>query len=94
MQTRRVRILIQGKVQGVFYRQSALAKATALGLTGWVRNLGSGEVEALAEGPPETVDAFLQWCEEGPPSASVEKVDVEDAPDDGPLAAFHVERTA
>lgn len=93
MQSRRVRIHIRGRVQGVFFRQSALAKATGLGLLGWVRNRQSGEVEALAEGAPDQVDAFIAWCHQGPPSASVESVQVEDVRDHATLAPFHVEPT-
>lgn len=94
MDIRRVRIQIRGKVQGVFFRQSALEEATRLGLSGWVRNRRGGEVEALAEGPSEALEAFISWCHRGPPAADVDAVDVEDLPDRQPLDPFHVERTA
>jgi len=70
-----VRALISGKVQGVWYRQSTLEKAKALGLAGWVRNLSGGEVEVLFEGEDEAVEAALKWCEEGPPLSKVSKVE-------------------
>lgn len=91
METRRVRLLIRGKVQGVFFRQSALARATELHLRGWVRNLPGGEVEALAEGAPDAVEFFIRWCHGGPPGARVDEVDVETVEAQGPLAPFHVE---
>ena len=70
----RVHLLVSGKVQGVFYRQSTLEEATRLGLAGWVRNLPDGRVEAVAEGPREALDALLAWCRRGPPAAHVTDV--------------------
>lgn len=70
-------ILVTGRVQGVFYRASALEEAQRLGLTGWVRNLPDGGVEAVAEGPREAVEGFVAWCREGPPAARVDDVRVE-----------------
>ena len=67
-------IKVSGKVQGVFYRQSAREKANSLGITGTVKNLESGEVEIMATGTKEQLDAFLEWCRQGPPRAVVEKL--------------------
>ena len=67
-------IKVSGKVEGVFYRQTAREKATALGITGTVKNLESGEVEILATGTKDQLDAFLEWCGQGPPRAVVEKI--------------------
>lgn len=69
-------LLIVGRVQGVSYRASAKAQATSLELSGWVRNLSSGEVEAVVAGPPESVDAFVDWARRGPPSAHVARIDI------------------
>jgi acylphosphatase len=88
-----VHLHIRGRVQGVFYRQSALGEATRLGLTGWVRNRREGHVEALAEGPAEKVDAFVKWCWQGPPSAHVEAVELSPAPAGERAARFTVEPT-
>lgn len=73
------RLIVSGRVQGVFYRQWTVNEARALGLAGWVRNLRSGEVELLASGPEEAVRELIRKCHEGPPAAAVETVRVEDA---------------
>ena len=72
------RLLISGNVQGVFYRRWTEATARSLGLTGWVRNLRSGEVEIHISGPPEKVDEMIRRCWEGPPAAQVADVRTED----------------
>lgn len=69
-------LLISGKVQGVFYRVSAKEKADQLGLTGWVRNRETGEVEAGVSGPLDAVEAFIEWCRLGPAGAHVTGVEV------------------
>jgi acylphosphatase len=74
MDTIRVRIRIEGVVQGVYYRYSAQQKANALGVNGWVRNRVDGSVECLAEGMREAVEALIQWCHQGPAGARVDKV--------------------
>ena len=70
---------IHGKVQGVWYRGSATAEATRLGLSGWVRNRGDGTVEALAIGPTAAVEAFIAWAHRGPSNARVSRVEVFEA---------------
>lgn len=72
----RVRLKILGRVQGVYYRASALQEAQKLGLTGWVRNCPDGSVEAVAEGPWDKIDGLIAWCKNGPPGARVTGVDV------------------
>jgi acylphosphatase len=74
MDTIRVRIRIEGVVQGVYYRYSAQQKANALGVNGWVRKRVDGRGECLAEGNRETVEALIQWCHQGPAGARVDKV--------------------
>jgi acylphosphatase len=71
-----VRVIVTGRVQGVFYRQSARDRAAALGLSGWVRNLSDGTVELQAVGPRQTVETLLAWCKEGPPHAVVQDIAV------------------
>lgn len=78
--TMRFRLRIQGRVQGVFYRKSAVQKAVSLNLSGWVRNLPDGSVEAEIEGDPEACRVMVQWCWQGPQMAQVSEVDVEEIP--------------
>ncbi len=70
----RAKLLITGKVQGVFYRQSMKSEATALGLFGWVQNLSNGAVEAEVFGDEDKIQTLLQWCKKGPDRAVVEAV--------------------
>lgn len=69
-----VHLLIKGKVQGVFYRASAKEVADNFGITGWVKNTREGNVEALACGEAASVNAFIEWCKQGPPKANVTAV--------------------
>lgn len=72
--SKQVRLLIYGRVQGVFYRVSAKQQADILGIKGWVRNLPDGQVEVFAEGDESAVRKLITWCHLGPPGARVEKV--------------------
>ena len=72
------RLLISGNVQGVNYRASAKQAAIQLRLTGTVRNLESGEVEAIVSGDPERVQEFIEWAKKGPAMAEVDKVIIEE----------------
>ena len=76
MSAARAHAVISGRVQGVFFRAEAAARARSLGLAGWVRNLPDGTVEAVFEGPEEHVESMLRWCEHGPAGARVDAVDV------------------
>ena len=67
-------LTIEGKVQGVFYRQSAKEKAGQLGITGTVRNLKDGKVEIIATGSSGQLEQFIQWCNQGPPRAVVTNI--------------------
>lgn len=92
METRRVRAIVSGRVQGVAYRFSAQDEADRLGLAGWVRNLPDGRVEVVAQGPPEKVQALVEWCRRGPPLARVTSVEVEDLEPAGDLRGFTIRR--
>ena len=72
--TGRVQVRVTGRVQGVFFRQSAREQAERLGLSGWVRNLPDGSVEALFEGERPLVEQAVAWCRQGPPRARVDEV--------------------
>ena len=86
----RAHVYVSGQVQGVFFRDSTREKAEQLGLTGWVKNLPDGRVEALFEGSPEKVREMVQWCEEGPSHAAVEEVETEFDAAQGDLTGFEV----
>ena len=87
------RLLVSGLVQGVFYRNWAVAQARELGLAGWVRNLRSGEVELLATGDEEALESLVERCRRGPPAAVVEHVQVSDAEAE-PIEGFEKRPTA
>lgn len=72
----RARLLISGIVQGVGYRWSCRREAQGLGLTGWVRNLPDGRVEAVLQGTREQVDRMIRWCYRGPEEARVSDIAV------------------
>ncbi len=91
MSERCVRVIVKGRVQGVFYRGSTQQEAQRLGLSGWVRNLQDGSVEFVAEGPPDAIDALIAWAHRGPDMARVSSVEVVDAPAHGG-GSFEVRR--
>lgn len=71
------RVLISGRVQGVYFRAHTRDAAEKLGLRGWVRNLPGGRVEAWFQGPKETVEKAIAWCHEGSPYSRVDQVAVD-----------------
>lgn len=75
---RRIRAIVSGRVQGVAFRASTVTEARRLGVVGWVKNRTDGSVELEAEGPDDMVAALVQWCHEGPPSARVARVAVDE----------------
>ena len=91
---KRVHLIISGRVQGVYFRQSSKDKADTLGLSGWVRNRQSGNVEAVVEGDPDAVTAFVEWCHDGPPHAHVDNVQCSDGGPVASLDGFTVRPTA
>jgi acylphosphatase len=88
----RVRLLIEGSVQGVFFRASAEAQANRLGVTGWVRNCPDGSVEILAEGEKKKIDDLVAWCRHGPRGARVENVRVEREDYTAEFSGFRITR--
>ena len=87
------RIIVRGKVQGVFYRNWTMVTARSLRLNGWVRNLSNGDVEILAIGSAEAIEDLIKQCWEGPYGAVVEEVVAEKAPLE-PMLGFEKRRTA
>ena len=80
----RLHVVIEGRVQGVFFRASAREAAYSLDLCGWVKNCLDGRVEAVFEGERDKVEQVLKWCQKGPPGAMVRNVEAnwEDATDE------------
>jgi len=74
MEKVRARVIIEGRVQGVFFRYHTQEMAHQLDLKGWVKNRRDGRVEALFEGEKEKVNQIIQWCHQGPPEARVTEV--------------------
>jgi acylphosphatase len=75
MNQARLHVYVSGRVQGVFFRSSTETVARQLGLTGWVRNLRDGRVEAVFEGERQVLGEMLAWCHEGPEGAVVNEVE-------------------
>jgi acylphosphatase len=76
----RCRVVVSGRVQGVFFRATCEQVATGLGVSGWVRNRPDGKVEVVAEGERAAVDELLAWCRQGPPRGRVDRVEITDEP--------------
>ena len=89
---RRVHVLVSGRVQGVFFRGATHARMRSLGLSGFVRNLPDGRVEAVVEGPAERVEQALAFLRRGPPHARVDAIEVRDEPCTGGLGEFELRR--
>jgi acylphosphatase len=85
----RRRVVATGRVQGVFFRDSARERACAHGVAGWVRNRSDGAVEAVLEGPEDAVLRVVRFFETGPPTARVDHVDVRDECAEG-LTSFEI----
>lgn len=82
--------VVSGRVQGVYYRASTEKEAIKLGLSGWVRNLDNGDVEATLQGEEELVSKMLEWMHKGPIMAKVEKVVVKELEEKQSLKEFLV----
>jgi acylphosphatase len=83
-------VLVSGRVQGVYFRDTCRRVASGYGVAGWIRNLPDGRVEAVLEGPAEGVGAVLDWMRHGPERAVVTGVEVRDEEPEG-LRGFAVE---
>ncbi len=85
----RRRVIVRGRVQGVFFRDSTRRHATSRGVSGWVANRPDGAVEAVFEGESEAVESLVRFAREGPRGADVEGVEVVEEEPEG-LAGFEV----
>jgi acylphosphatase len=85
----RRRVVVQGHVQGVFFRETARRRADGAGVAGWIQNNADGSVEAVFEGEPTAVEHLVSFCREGPRGARVEWVDVGAEEPEG-LAGFGI----
>ncbi|HEX9682070.1 MAG TPA: acylphosphatase [Acidimicrobiales bacterium] len=83
------RVVVEGRVQGVWFRDSCRSESERVGVAGWVRNRWGGEVEAWFEGSETSVEAMVAWCRHGPPRAIVTKVSVNTEPPHG-LTGFRI----
>lgn len=90
---KKIRAIVSGQVQGVGFRMSTRSQARQIGIDGFVRNLSNGDVEIVAQGETEKVDQLLEWAKFGPPSAVVNKLEVEVLVDNGKeLKGFEIRR--
>ncbi len=85
-----MRILVSGRVQGVFFRAETAGRARELGLAGQARNLPDGRVEVVAEGPAPAVEALVAFCHQGPPAARVTGVEVTELEPAGAAGSFAI----
>ena len=81
----RRRVIVRGRVQGVFFRSSTEQEASRAGIDGWVRNLRDGSVEAVFEGEPARVEALLAWVRRGPGASDVQSVQLHEESPEGEL---------
>ena len=85
----RKRVVANGRVQGVFFRDTTRRRADSAGVTGWIRNRGDGAVEAVFEGEPAAVDQLVEFCRQGPGRAEVTSLDVTEEEPEG-LTGFEI----
>ncbi len=90
MSSKRIRIIVAGKVQGVFFRQALKVMAKKNDVFGWVKNLNDGRVEAVLEGAEEKVSRLVEWSHGGPANARVEDVEIHNEKFSGEFSKFDV----
>jgi acylphosphatase len=88
----RIRLIVKGRVQGVYFRASTVQQAQHLGLTGWVMNRQDGSVEVVAEGRSDSIEKLIAWCRQGPPGARVDEVDLQRQDFRGEFIEFRIRR--
>jgi len=87
---RRVKILVYGRVQGVYFRMFTQNKAKQFGVKGHARNLPDGRVEIIAEADNGSIEKLIQWCHKGPVTARVDDVEINELEADGVLTTFEI----
>jgi acylphosphatase len=90
MSNQRIRIIVTGKVQGVFFRQALKVMAKKNNVFGWVKNLKDGHVEAVLEGDEEKINRLVEWSHGGPANARVEDVEIHNEKFSGEFKKFNV----
>lgn len=85
-----IHLIIQGKVQGVFYRVSARKKAVEMGINGWVKNTPERHVEIIAQGTNEQLQKLIEWCRQGPSKARVDHIITTEKTDDEHFDEFKI----
>lgn len=86
----RARVVVTGRVQGVFFRMETKRTADRWGVAGWVKNRRDGAVEAVFEGEKKNVLAIVEWCRTGPPHSKVEDIDIKWEDDTEGLEGFYI----
>lgn len=87
---KRLHVYISGRVQGVFFREDTRHTAAEFNITGWVRNMDDGRVEAVFEGEDSDVEKIIAWCKVGPPSSRVENVTTTEEQYTGSFQDFNI----
>ena len=87
---RRVKILVSGRVQGVYFRMFTQNKAKHFDIKGCARNLPDGRVEIIAEADHSSIENFIKWCHKGPITARVDYVEIIELESDGVLTSFEI----
>ena len=90
MSSKRIRVIVTGKVQGVFFRQALKVMAKKNNIFGWVKNLKDGRVEAVLEGAEEKVSRLVEWSHGGPANARVEDIEIHNEKFSGKFSKFDV----
>jgi acylphosphatase len=90
----RIQLIVNGRVQGVYFRASTVQQARRLGLTGWVMNRPDGAVEVVAEGRSDRLEELVAWCRQGPPGACIDEVDLQRQDFRGEFSEFRIRRPA
>jgi len=90
MAKQRLRLYVKGKVQGVFFRQALKVMAKKHNVSGWVKNLKNGTVEAILEGEDLAVNSIVEWCHGGPANARVEDIEIRNEKYKGEFSKFEV----
>ncbi|MGZ8095036.1 MAG: acylphosphatase [Methylosarcina sp.] len=87
---RKVKILVSGRVQGVYFRLFTQNKAKHFAVNGSVRNLPDGRVEIIAEAENIVIEKFIQWCRKGPVTARVDRIDIVELESEDALTSFDI----